>query len=76
MSLIDKVLPLLAVRAATDPDDAKLLEMFTRADEISSEPPERVGDIETSQAVVEPSLSAWVSRDPCEVVHEMSARRY
>jgi hypothetical protein len=47
VSLSDKVLPLLAARAATDPNAARLLEMFTRADEISSEhPPERIGDVE------------------------------
>jgi|HubBroStandDraft_6_1064221.scaffolds.fasta_scaffold00871_8 hypothetical protein len=37
MSLSEKVRPLLAARAATDPNAAKLLEMFTKADEILSE---------------------------------------
>jgi hypothetical protein len=47
VSLSDELLPLLAARAPTDPDAARLLEMFTRADGISSEhPPERVGDVE------------------------------
>jgi Cdc6-like AAA superfamily ATPase len=46
MSLSDELLPLLAARAATDPDAARLLEMFTRAAEISSEhPPERISDV-------------------------------
>ncbi len=47
MSLSDELLPLLAARAATDPDAARLLEMFTRANEISSEQPrERICDVE------------------------------
>jgi hypothetical protein len=37
MSLSEDVRPLLAARAATDPNAARLLEMFTRADEILSE---------------------------------------
>ncbi len=37
MSLSEDVRPLLAARAATDPDAARLLEIFTRADEILSE---------------------------------------
>ena len=50
VSSSDKVLPLLAARAATDPDAVKLLEMFTRAAEISSEhPPERIGDVEITK---------------------------
>jgi hypothetical protein len=47
VSLPDELLPLLAARAATDPDALKLLEMFTRAAEISSEhPPKRTSDVE------------------------------
>jgi hypothetical protein len=47
VSLSDELLPLLAARAVTDPDAARLLEIFTRADEISSEhPPERINDVE------------------------------
>jgi hypothetical protein len=47
VSLSDELLPLLAARAATDPEAARLLEMFTRAAEISSEHPlERIGDVE------------------------------
>jgi len=47
MSLSDALLPLLAARAVTDPDAARLLEIFTRADEISSKhPPERISDVE------------------------------
>jgi len=37
MSLSEDVRPLLAARAATDPNAARLLEMFTKADEILSE---------------------------------------
>jgi hypothetical protein len=37
MSLSEDVRPLLAARAATDPNAARLLEMFTKADEIVSE---------------------------------------
>ena len=37
MPLSEDVRPLLAARAATDPNAAKLLEMFTKADEILSE---------------------------------------
>jgi hypothetical protein len=37
MSFSEDVRPLLAARAATDPNAARLLEMFTRADEILSE---------------------------------------
>jgi len=33
MSLSEDVRPLLAARAATDPNAARLLEMFTKADE-------------------------------------------
>jgi hypothetical protein len=47
VSLSDELLPLLAARAPTDPDAARLLEMFTRANEISREfLPERGGDAE------------------------------
>jgi hypothetical protein len=37
MSLSKDVRPLLAARAATDPNAARLLEIFTKADEILSE---------------------------------------
>jgi hypothetical protein len=47
MSLSEQVRPLLAARAATDPDAARLLEMFRKADEILSERSlERIGDVE------------------------------
>jgi hypothetical protein len=47
MSLSEDVRPLLAARAATDPSAARLLEMFTKADEILSEHSlERIGDVE------------------------------
>ena len=49
MSLSENVRPLLAARAATDPSAARLLEMFTRADEMLSESlPEQVGDAENA----------------------------
>jgi len=50
MSLSEGVRPLLAARAATDPDAARLLEVFTKADEIVSEPSlEGIGDVEISE---------------------------
>jgi hypothetical protein len=45
MSLSEKVGPLLAARAATDPDAAKLLEMFTKAEKMLNESSiVRIGD--------------------------------
>jgi len=47
MSLSENVRPLLAARAASDPNAARLLEMFTKADEAVSEHSlERIGDVE------------------------------
>jgi hypothetical protein len=47
LSESENVRPLLAARAATDPSAARLLAMFTRADEILSESLlEQVGDAE------------------------------
>jgi hypothetical protein len=37
MPLSEGIRPLLAARAATDPNAARLLEMFTRADQVLSE---------------------------------------
>jgi len=51
VSLSEDVRPLLAARAATDPDAARLLEMFTRADEMLREHSlERIGDVENAPA--------------------------
>ena len=56
MSLSEDVRPLLAARAATDPNAAKLLEMFTKADELLSERPlERIGDVEMPRLAQVPS---------------------
>ena len=56
VSLSDRVLPLLAARAATDPNAARLLEMFTKADEIVSEHSvQRIGDVETPGLAKVPS---------------------
>ena len=56
VSLSEDVRPLLAARAATDPDAARLLEMFTRADEILSEHSlERIGDVEMPRLAQVPS---------------------
>ena len=56
VSLSEDVRPLLAARAATDPDAARLLEMFTKADEILSEHSlERIGDVETPGLAKVPS---------------------
>jgi hypothetical protein len=57
MSLSDNVRPLLAARAATDPNAAKLLEMFTKADEILSE-----RSLEQSVDVERPRLAQVPSR--------------
>ena len=47
MPLSIDVRPLLTARAAIDPNAARLLEMFTKADEILSEHSlERIGDVE------------------------------
>ena len=56
MSLSADVRPLLAARAATDPNAARLLEMFTRADEILREPlVERIVDVEMPRLPQVPS---------------------
>jgi hypothetical protein len=47
MSLSEKVAPLLAARADTDPDAAKLLEMFTKAEKMLNE--SLLGKVETSK---------------------------
>jgi hypothetical protein len=47
MSLSEDVRPLLVARAATDPNAARLLEMFAKADAILSEHSlVRIGDVE------------------------------
>jgi hypothetical protein len=56
MSLSEDVRPLLAARAATDPNAARLLEMFTKADEILSDlSPKRIRDVEISRMAQVPS---------------------
>jgi hypothetical protein len=56
MSLSENVRPLLAARAATDPNAARLLEMFTRADETLSERSlEQIGDVEIPRLALVPS---------------------
>ena len=56
MSLSEDVRPLLAARAATDPNAARLLEMFAKADEILSERSlEKIGDVEISRLAQVPS---------------------
>ena len=56
MSLSEKVVPMLSARALTDADAAKLLEMFTKADEILSERPlERIGNAEMPRLTQVPS---------------------
>jgi hypothetical protein len=50
MSLSENVRPLLAARAATDPNAARLLEMFAKVDEILSERSlEKIGDCRNAQ---------------------------
>ena len=56
MPLSENVRPLLAARAATDPNAARLLEMFTKADEILSERSlEKIVDVEMPRLVQVPS---------------------
>jgi hypothetical protein len=56
MSSSKDVRPLLAARAATDPSAARLLEMFTKADEILSEHARaRIGDVEIPRLAQGPS---------------------
>ena len=50
MSISEKIGPLLAARAATDPDAAKLLEVFTKAEKTLNESSlARIGVIEMSK---------------------------
>ena len=60
MSLSENVRPLLAARAATDPNAARLLEMFAKADEILSERSlEKIRDVEMTRL---PQVSSeWLS---------------
>ena len=46
MSVSEQVRPLLAARAATDPNAARLLEMFDKANELLERSPYKYGDIE------------------------------
>ena len=53
----EDVRPLLAARAATDPNAARLLEMFKKADEILSKRSlEGIGDLEMQSAQVPSGL--------------------
>ena len=57
MSLSEDIRPLLAARAATDPNAARLLEMFTKADEILSERSlVGIGDLEMPRVQVPSGL--------------------
>jgi hypothetical protein len=57
MSLSEDVRPLLVARAASDPSAARLLEMFTKADEIlSGRSLEGIGDLEMPRAQVSSGL--------------------
>ena len=46
MSVSEQVRPLLAARAATDSNAARLLEMFDKANELLERSPYKYGDIE------------------------------
>jgi hypothetical protein len=46
MSMSEQVRPLLAARAATDSNAAKLLEMFDKANELLERSPYKYGDVE------------------------------
>ena len=57
MALSEAVRPLLAARAATDPDAARLLEMFVKADEILRERSlEPIGDVGIPQLAKGPLI--------------------
>jgi hypothetical protein len=49
MSVSEQVRPLLAARAATDPNAARLLEMFDKANELLKGSPYKCGDVEISK---------------------------
>ena len=62
MSSFDNVRLLLAARAAFDPNAAELLELFTKADAISSESSlGQIGSAETPRLEQEPSGSLVVT---------------
>jgi hypothetical protein len=46
MSASEQVRPLLAARAVTDPNAARLLEMFDKANELLERSPYKYGDVE------------------------------
>ena len=46
MPVSEQVRPLLAARAATDPNAARLLEMFDKANELLERSPYKYGDVE------------------------------
>jgi hypothetical protein len=46
MSVSEQVRPLLAARAATDANAARLLEMFDKANELLERSPYKYGDVE------------------------------
>jgi hypothetical protein len=48
---LNRCAPLLAARAATDPNAARLLEMFDRANEVLDRSPYKYGDVEIFQPV-------------------------
>ena len=51
MSIFEKVGPLLAARAATDPDAAKLLKIFAKAEKMLNESSlPRIGVVEMSKS--------------------------
>ena len=51
MSVSEQVRPLLAARAATDPNAARLLEMFDKANELLERSPYKYGDVEIFEPV-------------------------
>lgn len=60
MSFAEEIRPLLAARAATDPDAARLLAMFTRADQIvRGTSQEQIGDSETAKVSCTPTRDGY-----------------
>ena len=59
----ENVRPLLAARATWDPDAARLLAMFTRADQsLREQPLDRIGDPGITNLVQVPALSLAINR--------------
>ena len=62
MSSSEKVRPMLAARAATDPDAARLLEMFTRAEEIVGKGSQKkMGNVKVPKLFSTPAINGYLN---------------